>query len=194
MNPIVENIMALAFEFAAASTNFMNDPTNETHKAVTEAEQALRAAIEQALGQGEPVAYTSAYELHRLHEAANGLLYSLPVSPAAGEVPLFTAPQPQPKQEPVAWLRKNGFRFMGEIEPQDDSEVPLYTTPQPQPCNIAEDGVCEALECPRADDTALLRRALGALTAVGLSAHKTKQVRNEAIAALRQRLELSGDR
>ena len=32
-----------------------------------------------------------------------------------------------------------------------------------QPCNPAEDGVCEALECPRADDTALLRQALEAL-------------------------------
>lgn len=33
--------------------------------------------------------------------------------------------------EPVAWIRKNGFRFIAEIEPQDDSEVPLYTAPQP---------------------------------------------------------------
>lgn len=32
---------------------------------------------------------------------------------------------------PVAWIRKNGFRFISEIEPQDDSEVPLYATPQP---------------------------------------------------------------
>lgn len=29
--------------------------------------------------------------------------------------------------EPVAHIRKNGFRFLGEIEPQDDSETPLYT-------------------------------------------------------------------
>lgn len=33
--------------------------------------------------------------------------------------------------EPVAWIRKNGFRFISEIEPQDDSEVPLFTAPQP---------------------------------------------------------------
>lgn len=33
------------------------------------------------------------------------------------------------EMRPVAWLRKNGFRFNGEIEPQDDSEVPLYTRP-----------------------------------------------------------------
>lgn len=35
--------------------------------------------------------------------------------------------------EPVAWIRKNGFRFTAEIEPQDDSEVPLYAAPQPAP-------------------------------------------------------------
>lgn len=29
----------------------------------------------------------------------------------------------------VAWLRKNGFRFNGDIEPKDDSELPLYTRP-----------------------------------------------------------------
>jgi hypothetical protein len=40
----------------------------------------------------------------------------------------------------------------------------------------------------RIDDTALLRQALEALIAAGMSAHKTKQVRNEAIAALRERL------
>ena len=31
--------------------------------------------------------------------------------------------------EPVAWIRKNGFRFDANIEPQDDSEIPLYTRP-----------------------------------------------------------------
>ena len=34
--------------------------------------------------------------------------------------------------EPVAHIRKNGFRFNGEIEPQDDSELPLYTAAQVQ--------------------------------------------------------------
>lgn len=27
---------------------------------------------------------------------------------------------------PVAWIRKNGFRFNADAEPQDDSEAPLY--------------------------------------------------------------------
>ena len=34
--------------------------------------------------------------------------------------------------EPVAWIRKNGFRFNENLEPKDDSEIPLYTAP-PQP-------------------------------------------------------------
>ncbi|MFZ3193708.1 MAG: hypothetical protein WA154_10965 [Moraxellaceae bacterium] len=34
-----------------------------------------------------------------------------------------------PEMLPVAWLRKNGFRFNGDIEPQDDSELPLYLRP-----------------------------------------------------------------
>lgn len=41
------------------------------------------------------------------------------------------------------------------------------------------------------DDTALLRQALEALVAAGLSAHKTKQVREQAITALRERLKES---
>lgn len=66
---------------------------------------------------------------------------------------------------------------------------------QTQPCNIAEDGVCEALECPRADDTALLRQALEALESkyiVNCGAWRVQQ--DAAIAALRQRLELSPPR
>ena len=37
----------------------------------------------------------------------------------------LAAPQP----EPVAWLRKDGLRFLGGIEPSDGSELPLYTAP-----------------------------------------------------------------
>lgn len=36
----------------------------------------------------------------------------------------------QLSSEPVAHLRKNGFRFLGDFEPQDDSELPLYTRRQ----------------------------------------------------------------
>jgi len=48
----------------------------------------------------------------------------------------------QAEQEPVAWIRKNGFRFMGEIEPQDDSEVALYTAPQPERAIMQEPQLC----------------------------------------------------
>ena len=29
--------------------------------------------------------------------------------------------------QPAAWIRKNGFRFIAEAEPQDDSETALYS-------------------------------------------------------------------
>lgn len=45
----------------------------------------------------------------------------------------FRVDAPAVQEEPVAWIRKNGFRFIAEIEPQDDSEVPLYTAPPAQP-------------------------------------------------------------
>jgi hypothetical protein len=34
-------------------------------------------------------------------------------------------------QEPVAWIRKYGFRFNRDIEPEGDGEVPLYAAPKP---------------------------------------------------------------
>jgi hypothetical protein len=46
----------------------------------------------------------------------------------------------EPVQEPVAWLRKNGFRFLGVAEPQDDSELPLYTAP-PQRKPLTEEEI-----------------------------------------------------
>lgn len=70
--------------------------------------------------------------------------------------------------EPVAWVMVNPSHLPSSSSLHWE---PLYTAPQPKP-----------------DDTALLQQALEALTAAGLSAHKTKQVRNEAIAALRERL------
>ena len=63
-----------------------------------------------------------------------------------------------------------------------------YTAPQPQPCNIAEDGVCEALECPRADDTALLRQALEALEYYRSAEDYQPTPASETIAALKERL------
>jgi hypothetical protein len=36
-----------------------------------------------------------------------------------------------PRLEPVLWLRKDGCRFLGGIEPSDGSELPLYAAPPP---------------------------------------------------------------
>lgn len=44
----------------------------------------------------------------------------------------------QERGEAVAWLRKNVFRFNGDIEPQDDSEIPLYAHPPADSQRIAE--------------------------------------------------------
>lgn len=46
-------------------------------------------------------------------------------------------------QEPVAWIRKNGFRFKADIEPQDDNEIPLYAHP---PATSEVSALVEALE------------------------------------------------
>ncbi|ARP89782.1 hypothetical protein CAL14_05355 [Bordetella genomosp. 9] len=42
---------------------------------------------------------------------------------------LASVAQPAASAEPVAWIRKNGFRFNADIEPQDDNEIPLYAAP-----------------------------------------------------------------
>jgi hypothetical protein len=50
--------------------------------------------------------------------------------------------EPEQKPEPVAWLRKDGLRFRGDIEPQDGSELPLYAAPpaaaKPEPATMQQ--------------------------------------------------------
>ena len=67
--------------------------------------------------------------------------------PARGEIEVSTGKsyrttEPPAKPEPVAWLRKDGLRFRGSIEPQDGSEVPLYTAPpaaaKPEPATVEQ--------------------------------------------------------
>lgn len=41
-------------------------------------------------------------------------------------------------KEPVAWLRRNGFRFNADIEPDDDREIPLYTAPPAQAVDLEQ--------------------------------------------------------
>jgi hypothetical protein len=73
---------------------------------------------------------------------------------------------PQQEQEPVAWLRKNGFRFSADLEPQDDSELPLYTHPPRRAWQGLTDeevdqmagNTVDAWECARAVEAALKER------------------------------------
>ena len=53
----------------------------------------------------------------------------------------------EPEPEPVAWIGKNGFRFLAFIEPQDDSETPLYTaSPARRPLTTVQEAAPELLE------------------------------------------------
>jgi len=90
---------------------------------------ALRKAAEQAL---------EALERHGAHDGNCDymiLLTSLPPmrKPCScglhASITTLRTALAQQEQEPVAWLQKNGFRFIADIEPQDDSELPLYTRP-----------------------------------------------------------------
>jgi hypothetical protein len=89
MNPI-EQIMALVD---------VMEPGNGRHR------QALRAAIEQALGQGEPVAWQF-FDAGAWHNGDDKIKDYRKNTEAAGYITrdLYTAPQPQPKQEQVAWV------------------------------------------------------------------------------------------
>jgi hypothetical protein len=161
--------------------------------------EALRAAIEQALKPGEPVAWM-------YFDSDGDAIFGHPNGYRPSDaVPVYTAPQPQPKQEPVATVTMNEsmgaeFKFNRPHTLLPGEVLYVYTAPQPQPtaekfcdthctwldhhpdCKIAEDGVCEALECCK--DTALLRQALVILERLEWQREDTKA----AIAALRERL------
>jgi hypothetical protein len=104
MNPIVENIMKLAKEYRDAIDD--HGPKR----------QALRAAIEQALTPGEPVAWQQelANILCRVHRDGGHYIVEHGWRKAIDDADLKVAhlnaasdaPQPQPKQEPVAWQLK----------------------------------------------------------------------------------------
>ena len=100
----IDNIMVTADEYAAAVVCSTWDKADR-------ARQALRAAIEQALTPGEPVAWLRRSELAELAQCNYMSLgadspsiwapfdISVP-SPEEGLVAVYTAPQPQ--QEPAA--------------------------------------------------------------------------------------------
>jgi hypothetical protein len=116
MNPIVNNIMALAHRWALATYNKALDKPFEDFD---EIQKALQAAIEQALGPGEPVAYQyrmrptwgdketpwwpweeCSKEKHRDCKNTPPLLHKWQYE--ARELYTTPQPQPQPKQEPAS--------------------------------------------------------------------------------------------
>jgi len=150
----IERIMALADHHASTKYSFAHVPSK-----VEEARQALRAAIEQAmntcgsgagclykdariealeqaLGAGEPVAY-----MHCPSVAMNGKVrpvlsfekyegdYASGIY--AERIPLFTAPKPQPRQEPFGYFRAEPFGWT-DCSPDDEGSIPLFEAPQPQ--------------------------------------------------------------
>jgi hypothetical protein len=103
MTPIVRNIMALAHRWALAT---YNKALGKPFEDFDEIQKALQAAIEQAMGPGEPVA-----EIYRRQLEAIAVGDSTDPVKDAGELLVETGfwhsipdttPQPQPKQEPVA--------------------------------------------------------------------------------------------
>jgi hypothetical protein len=122
MNQIVENIMALADEYMRWGEG--------------RDRQALETAIEQALGQGEPVAWQF-FDGGAWHNGDSKIKDHRKNTEAAGyrTRDLYTAPQPQPKQEPVAEYR--GVTADGHyiIKPMGTLTAGMlfYKAPQPQP-------------------------------------------------------------
>jgi hypothetical protein len=79
--------------------------------------------------------------------------------PASSRDESYRTTEPPAKPEPVAWLRKDGLRFRGDIEPQDGSELPLYAAPpaaaKPEPATD-EQIVKAGGECAVVDNEYLL--------------------------------------
>ena len=135
----IERIMAIAEHYADGSWH---------RKPVAEIEnrhQALRAAIEQALKPGEAVAWQERQakrmkdgqvtewsnwypcRYRSIDEAKNAACDQIPYEWR----PLYTAPQPQPKQEPFGYFRAEPFGWTDCAE-TDDGAIPLFEAPQPQ--------------------------------------------------------------
>ena len=98
------------------------------------------AAIEAALTPGEPVAFPEGYEIHELPADYTGPAW---IEGQVRSLYARTAPQPQPKQEPVACP---SVAMDGKVRPVLSFEkyegdyasgiyaerIPLFTAPQPQ--------------------------------------------------------------
>jgi exonuclease VII small subunit len=140
MNPI-ENIMALADRYAERYHDYQVRASYETAHDMDVFSNALRTAIEQAMGQGDvPEALFKWANAPELVETGNDWQQGYEYARAWVHVQLScnnVAPQPQPEQEPVAWMDERGRIYRHCTHEAERANglplsVPLYTTPQPQ--------------------------------------------------------------
>lgn len=193
----VDTIMELADDYAG-----WREAKGQDHPASAEARQALRAALERALtGAVEPAACEChrCIKENDLRDPGGRLPLSMVkmiLCPQCGNKrcpkasdhrlactgsndsgqpgSVYAEPQPQPKQEPVAWQWLDTATFRKKLPKNAERGAwnPLYRALQPQP-----------------DDTALLRQALEALLGQrGEPDWRTGKQREAAITALRERL------
>jgi hypothetical protein len=130
MNPI-DNIMALADKYAKRYYDFKVKGSYETAHDKNVFWNALRTAIEQALGQGEVVAWMKPHpkcDSACLFQCTQGFT----------RFPDCAAPQPQPKQEPVKC--KHGVDDGACKECYHDTAAPQ---PQPKREHDLKDVRCE---------------------------------------------------
>lgn len=87
------------------------------------------------------------HDLHGAIQRFHDLIVMNAPIKAAQQFAATLAQQAEPvtPPQPKAWLRKNGFRFLAEIEPQDDGEVPLYTAP-PQRKPLTDETILKMCE------------------------------------------------
>jgi hypothetical protein len=203
----IENIMALADAYARRPLCVRQD-------GVIEPREALRAAIEAALGSGEPIGWAWQHDetgrtMCNLNDGINTPEDFKKANPRWHLVsPLYRAPQPQPKPKPLfADLIAQHTGLLDELKEEIDAPKPALTPGEPVAhCKVrplqgdeAErkvvvewvggkpiPGPLYAAPQPQPDDTALLRQALYLIDAWERGCDHADYWRE--IAALRERL------
>jgi hypothetical protein len=188
----IDNIMKLADEYADAGI----------YEPAARLRQELRAAIEQALTPGEPVAWAQNTEMETL--PSDGLSW---VQTQLHIVPLYTAaPQPQPVQEPLALGYWNAVEGWVEL-PEEAHKPTAWVYPEAlEAFRKGKPWTAYGADCsgphsdgvkriplytepqPQPNDTALLRQALEALEFAWRAMPGKWEIGNAAITALRERL------
>jgi hypothetical protein len=135
----IDNIMELYEEAAAAMCNVVKNPGDKYWLALHKKNSdALRAAIESALGSGEPIGWAWQHDetgrtMCNLNDGINTPEDFKKANPRWHLVsPLYRAPQPQPKQEPFGYFKAEPFGWTDCAE-TDEGAIALYDAPQPQP-------------------------------------------------------------